>query len=346
MRVIEGPYLRDLLAQPEAIRATAEALARGEAEASVATLLEAARPPRIVLTGMGASLHALHPLLLELLSRGVEARIEETSELLYYRRSLLAPRTLVVAVSQSGESAELVRLAKLRRNGWRMLAVTNCAESTLAAKADAAVTLAAGAEHSVSCKTYVATLAALAWLGGILTGRRNAARRALREMLDAAGSMAAYLSHWRRHTATLARQVEGVRYLALAGRGPSLAAALTGGLIVKEAAHFPAEGMSAAAFRHGPLEMCGPGAAVVVFEGADKTAELNRGLARDVRRAGGKAVLVGPGGRGAGKLPPASPRALPLLEILPVQMTTLALAALAGREAGRFERAAKVTRTE
>ncbi len=346
MRIVEGPYLTDLLAQPDAVRATVEVLRAPEAGESLARFIEGAAPARILLTGMGASLHALHPLLVRLLSRGADVRLEDTSELLYYRRRLLAPRTLVIAVSQSGESAELVRLARLRRNGWRMLAVTNSAGSTLAARADAAVALAAGAEHSVSCKTYVATLAALAWLGGFLMGKPNRGRQALRDILDAAAAMAAYLSRWRRHTAALAKQLAEVRYLVLAGRGPSLAAALTGGLITKEAAHFPAEGMSAAAFRHGPLEMCGPGTAVFVFEGADKTAELNRGLARDVRRAGGKVLLIGPAGTGPGQLPILPERALPLLEILPVQMATLALAALAGREAGRFTRASKVTRTE
>ena len=345
MEILEGPYLSDVLAQPGAVRATVEALKGREAGETVERLLDAAAVERIVLTGMGASLHALHPLALELIRRGMEARIEETAELFHHRRRLLAPGTLVVAVSQSGESAELVRLARLRRNGWRMLAVTNFAGSTLAARADEALVLAAGPEHSVSCKTYVATLAALGWLGAVLGGGRGS-RRALREMEDAAGPMAAYLARWRRHVAALAQQLEGVRWLALAGRGASLAAAFTGGLITKEAAHFPAEGMSAAAFRHGPLEMTGPDIAVFVFEGAGKTAELNRRLAREVRSGGGRSMLIGPVGRGPGKLPAVSERALPLLEILPVQMATLALAALAGREAGRFERASKVTRTE
>ncbi len=345
MRIIEGPYLRDLLAQPEAVRATVAALEQSGAPGEAAWITGPRPPERILLTGMGASHHALHPLALRLIARGLDARIEETSELVRFRRRLLAPGTLVIAVSQSGESAELVRLARLRRNGWRLVAVTNHSRSPLASRADAVVTLAAGAEHSVSCKSYVATLAALAWLGENLSGGRKP-ERVLQELRRTAGAMAEYLAGWRGHVRALARRLSGIRYLVLAGRGPSLAAALTGGLILKEAAHFPAEGMSAAAFRHGPLEMTAPDVAVLVFEGPAPTAALNRSLAEDIRRAGGKAILVGPDGRGAAKLPPASETARPLLEILPVQMTSLALAALEEREAGRFTKASKVTRVE
>jgi glucosamine--fructose-6-phosphate aminotransferase (isomerizing) len=134
--------------------------------------------------------------------------------------------------------------------------------------------------------------------------------------------------------------------LFLVGRGASLAAVGTGALIVKESDHFHAEGMSSASFRHGPFEMLGEETFVIVFAGDTKTRDLNLRLLADIRQEGGRAELIGE---------TASQESLrladhvgirPLLEILPVQMITLALAALAGREAGRFELASKVTITE
>ena len=81
-----------------------------------------------------------------------------------------------------------------------------------------------------------------------------------------------------------------------------------------------------------------------VFAGAAGTAPLNERLVGDIRLAGGRAALVGAkSDLSPFQIPAASARLLPLLEILPVQMLSLALAAIAGREPGRFERATKVT---
>jgi glucosamine--fructose-6-phosphate aminotransferase (isomerizing) len=102
--------------------------------------------------------------------------------------------------------------------------------------------------------------------------------------------------------------------------------------------------MSSPAFRHGPFEMISDEVFVLVFEGDPATAALNEALVRDVRAAGGRAALVGKAGEmGVFRLPAVAERLRPILEMLPIQMVSLALAALAGREAGRFERATKVT---
>jgi glucosamine--fructose-6-phosphate aminotransferase (isomerizing) len=119
-----------------------------------------------------------------------------------------------------------------------------------------------------------------------------------------------------------------------------------GALILKESTRFRAEGMSTPAFRHGLLEMVNPGLVAIVFTGDPATAALNESLARDIVVAGGRALLIGEGATvPALRLANLPPRLRPLLEMLPVQMLSLALAALDGREPGRFERAAKVTVT-
>jgi glucosamine--fructose-6-phosphate aminotransferase (isomerizing) len=191
----------------------------------------------------------------------------------------------------------------------------------------------------------VTTLVALAWLGDVLTGADPAPTLAA---LDRAiAPLAQYLARWEAHVDALCSRLEGIAHLVLVGRGPSLAAVGTGALIVAEAARFPAQGMSSGTFRHGPLEMASPEVFVLVYTGAAKTAELNARLAGDVRAAGGRAALV----RASGEtdpfaLPGAPEVALPLLEILPAQMLSLALARMRGHEAGRFERASKVTTRE
>ncbi|MBI4876230.1 MAG: SIS domain-containing protein [Acidobacteria bacterium] len=336
--VIEGPYLADLLFQPQALADTLAGL----------TPLPSLAPEkfrRIVLTGMGGSLHTLHPLSLQLIGHGFTSLVAETSELVYSMSGLLGSGTLLVALSQSGRSAETVRLLEGCGRGVTTIGITNTAGSPLAERADVTVLTRAGPEASVSSKTVLAALLALAWLGDCLCGKDLA--RTARELAEAAPAAGSYLARWREHVASLCGELAGVRDVFLVGRGASLAAAGVGGLIIKESTHVHSEGMSSAAFRHGPFEMLSPEVFVLVLEGDPATAPLNRALVGDIRNAGGRAALAGPGAElDVFRLPEVPPAVRPILEMLPVEMISLALAALAGREAGRFERIAKVTTTE
>lgn len=337
---VEGPYLRDILAQPQALQDTVAGLSGAPAPANVADGFD-----RIVLTGMGASYHALQPLLIQLVDHGFHAVAYETSELIHYFAAALTPRTLLVAVSQSGRSVEIVRLLDMVAGRVRTIAVTNTPESPLATRADFTVLTHAGMESSVSCKTFVTTLVALEWLGGVLRGAdRREMERALRE---AAPAVQSYLSGWEAKVATLVEMLDGIRALFVTGRGASLAAAGTGGLILKESAHFHAEGMTCSAFRHGPFEMSGPDAYLLAFAGDTKTAALNENLVQDVRAAGGKAALIGPKSDAeALRIPETAAAVRPVLEMLPIQLVSLALAAIAGHQPGNFSLLTKVTTIE
>ncbi|MCP5118276.1 MAG: SIS domain-containing protein, partial [bacterium] len=325
--VIEGPYLADILAQPRAVRETLQALPR--------------RPPKlpagfrkrlIVLTGMGSSLYALHPLRLRLNRAGIPSVLLQTSELLEYGTKWLGGKALVV-VSQSGRSVEVVRLLGRPHGDCPVIGVTNDPDSPLAKRSDVVVETSAGSEFSVSTKTYVATLAALAWLGDVLCGEPVA--RSLGALGSAGDEMERYLAGWREHVESLLEVLGGVRHLFYLGRAEALASVLTAGLITKESTHVPAEGMSAGAFRHGPFEMVDPSTIVVVFSGAAREGKLNLRLVDDIRRVGGRAEVVGTKAeREVFRFGQVSRRLRPLLDILPVEMITLALAALTGREAG------------
>jgi glucosamine--fructose-6-phosphate aminotransferase (isomerizing) len=191
----------------------------------------------------------------------------------------------------------------------------------------------------------VATLLALEWLGTALRGAdRKQIESTLREAAPAAQS---YLTGWEAKVSNLANLLDGVRALFVTGRGASMAAAGAGGLIPKESAHFHAEGMTCSAFRHGPFEMIGASVLVLVFAGDPKTAALNEKLVQDVRNAGGRAALVGPQSDvDALRIPLTPPAVRPVVEILPLQLVSLALAALAGREPGKFRLLTKVTTIE
>jgi glucosamine--fructose-6-phosphate aminotransferase (isomerizing) len=295
---------------------------------------------------MGSSHLGLVPLHLRLVDAGLLPLTVEASELLHYQRRLLDEGVLLVLASQSGRSAEILRLLEaVRGRVVATLAVTNTVDSLLAREAAAVVLTHAGEEATVSCKTYLAAQMALAWLGEVLAGGdRDATRAALAETTAAT---AAYLAAWRSHVDWLAERLQGVRAVYYTGRGASLAAASSAGLVTKESTHRPSEGMSSAAFRHGPMEMLDAGVFLLAFAGDARTRALNEALVADARAAGARAFLTADdAAEPAVRLPAVPALARPVVELLPVEMITLALAALDGREAGRFERVTKVTATE
>ncbi len=345
LKVIEGGYLRDILRQPEALKDTVENLELSSELKRLGSLLNRGTFQCVVLTGMGASFHALHPLNLRLIDHGFRPIMVETSELIHYQPQLIDRSTLIVVVSQSGQSAESVRLVEINRRRANIIAVTNTPESPLAKKANATLITRAGNEFSVSCKTYVTALMALKYLGDVLCQRD--AKASIRELKPVSAAVSTYLANWADHVALLASRLAGVRNLFFVGRGTSLAAVGSGALIVKESDHVHAEGMSSAAFRHGPLEVLSQETFVIVFSGDRKTHDLNHRLLTDIRQAGGRAELIGETSQSpCFRLSDHSSSVRAILEILPVQMLTLALAAMAGREAGKFDRATKITTTE
>ena len=345
LRIVEGGYLRDVLDQPRALAETIAGFALTDAIRGVAGRLATGGYRRLLLAGMGSSLHGLVPLQLRLVSAGHAPILADASELLHQQRPLLVEGTLLVLMSQSGQSAEIVRLLELVSGpGIDVLAITN----TRAARSSsprpprcspARATRRPSPARPTSPRKRL-------WLARRDPGRRRPRGRAA-SAGEAAPAVAAYLEHWREHVEATAPLLHGVRAIYYAGRGASQAAARTAALITKESTHRPAEGMSSAAFRHGPMEMIDGDVFLLVFEGEAKTRGLNRALVDDARAAGARAYLAAQdAAEPALRLPAVAEIARPIVELLPVEIITLAVAALDGREAGRFERAGKITTTE
>jgi glucosamine--fructose-6-phosphate aminotransferase (isomerizing) len=340
-----NPYIQDILAQPQALAATLQQLPQAEDEIrSLAAHLASRRFSRIVLTGMGSSLAALYPLWFKLVRAGYTPILIETSELLYEAANLITADTLLIVVSQSGRSVEIVRLIE-QQQGATVLAVTNNADSPLAQAAAVAVITAAGAESNVSCKTYVTALAALALVGDILAPNPGEPMN-WEQLWPVVDAMTVYLDRWEQHTATLGDLLAGGS-LIICGRGSSLAAVHYSALILKEAAKVHAEGLTAPQFRHGPMELASTAIRVLVYEGNAGTAALNHRLVEDISSAGGRAYLVGQTSPHESlRLPPGPAVAWPIFEILPMQLISVGLAWRNGLEPGQFYVGSKVTTVE
>jgi glucosamine--fructose-6-phosphate aminotransferase (isomerizing) len=344
-------YIAEIAEQPGVIARLAAAFEADHAAelAGVPALLRSGAIDRIVLTGMGGSLHSLYPLLLELgRACPVPASLWDCSELVQQGLDLITERTLLVAVSQSGESGELVRLCESSRRPRLAIAVTNAGGNTLAAWADIGVRTGAGPERTASTKTYTAGLAALTLLSTTLLDQPLKPQVAA--LQAAAAAMDERLAGWTTAADAMAAFLGAEQPITFIGRGANLASAETAALLTAEASKLPCLALSGGQFRHGPIELVREGFGCVLFASPDPEAlELDRRIADTVVRLGGRVVWVSgePAPARPGEfivsLPPCNPACLPILNIVPLQLLQVPLAMARGFVPAQFLNARKVT---
>jgi glucosamine--fructose-6-phosphate aminotransferase (isomerizing) len=339
-------FLAEILGQPEALERAGAAI--GRQVDGLHALARHAPREGIVLTGMGASYDACLAMASVLGSRGVLATAVNTAELVHFRLPAVDASALVVAVSQSGRSAELVRLAD-ELSGPLLVSVTNGLDNQLADAADVAFDTEAGIELGPSTMTFAASLPPLAAVAAVLAGDQPAAAaQASATAADAAAVHAARMLGTHEELAARMLGWLGDRAGALlVGRGTARAAADLGSLVLKEAAGLAAECLDAAEFRHGPLELAGPDLAVaVVAEPA--TSGLDRALASEVAALGGAAIVLSPLGDEPGEIAVGDLHRLvaPAVAAIPFELLAWQLARRRGRRPGEFTVATKVTTRE
>jgi glucosamine--fructose-6-phosphate aminotransferase (isomerizing) len=335
-------FVAEISGQPDALRRAAGGLADQAAQLSRVRSI-AGDSPALMFTGMGSSYDACYPAVTALSGRGVPCAMLDTAELLHFRLPALRPATLLVCVSQSGESAEMVRLMEMLPEGDArptVTSITNGSQNTLASAADVAIDTRAGEEHGPSTMTFVN---ALAVLDAIVEADPPIERAALElDRLTAdPGRSADEMCEW----------IEGRPHLALVGRGSARAAAEMGALTLKEAARMPAESLQAAQFRHGPLELAGPKLAVIVIATEPRTRDLELGLAGELVRAGAAVLVVSqdgeaPDGALAISVGPLSSGLAAAAATVPAQLLAWRLARSRGLTPGEFALAGKVTTRE
>lgn len=345
------PFIAEISGQPGALRRAAAAIA--EQPSTLAEAVELASGRTLVFTGMGSSYDACYPAVTELANVSIPALQLDAAELLHFRGGLLGPGTLLIAVSQSGESAETVRVAQLAREaGAPVVAVTNGTGSALANLAGAALDTRAGTETGPSSMTFAASLVAVGAIGRSFAGVASdeVARSAATAAEAAAASLEVLLSD-----ETLADRLAawhgGRGTTVILGRGPARAAAEMGSLTIKEAVGMMIESLQTAQFRHGPLELAGPDLAAIVLATEPETRDLDVGLARELTGLGAAVLLVtqepavvdGVLSVVTGTL---DRTVCPAVAILPAQLLAWKLAIARGREPGAYYRASKVTTHE
>ncbi|MBV9418124.1 MAG: SIS domain-containing protein [Solirubrobacterales bacterium] len=253
---------------------------------------------------------------------------------------------LVIAVSQSGATPEIVRtLEALQSAGGRGLAITNDSHSALARAADDTVELAVGAELAVpATKTVTAEFTAFA-ITACALGRVGEVPFT-RDELDAVPGWVQAVLDDPAPAAAAAEELAGAAQLIIVARGYLFAAALETALKIKETCALLADGYSAADLRHGPIAAVTRGLSVVALCAAGPARADMASLVHELRARQASVLIVGCGDSADVPLPGAAPEALaPILAVVRGQQLAYHLATALGLDPDSPAGLTKVTAT-
>jgi glucosamine--fructose-6-phosphate aminotransferase (isomerizing) len=318
------------------------------------------RLQRVVLVACGTSYHAalVGRFLIERLA-GISAEVDLGSEY-RYRDAVLGPETLVVALSQSGETADTLGAVKAARDkGAPIVGITNVVGSALARESTGLLYTHAGPEIGVaSSKTFTATLTAC-YLLALWLGRRREAiaaedgRKHIQGLLELPRLLERVLES-EPAIAELARGLAGYKNFLFLGRGIHYPLALEGALKLKELSYLHAEGYPAGEMKHGPIALIDDGMPVIALTPRDGSYDRMMGTVEEVRAREGRVIaLAHEGDREIGAraslvltVPVSAELLSPIIMAVPLQLLAYHLAVRLGRDVDQPRNLAKSVTVE
>ena len=340
----------DIAEQPEVYERLLGA-ERAAAIEVVARQIAERRPRHVVFTARGTSDHAaLYAAYLVEIRLGIPAGLASPSSVTVYGARPDLRDALVVGVSQSGGSSDLVEVVRAARDtGALTLAVTNNPDSPLSGAAELHVDVAAGHERAVAAtKTYTAELLALLMLvEGIRTGSGVLPADERRALDELPGLAAGLLDD--PTPSDIAGRYRFAARVVTTGRGYAYPTAREAALKLMETSYLPALAFSGADLLHGPLAMTAPDVPVLAVVGDGPAGAAMREVVTRLDQRRADVVAIGPSPIDGVPLRLATPsvdeRYAPLLDIVPLQRLALALALGRGEDPDAPRGLSKVTIT-
>jgi len=329
--------LKEICEQPESLRNTLRGhLLEDEGTSRVTGLNlsddDLKQVQRIIITACGTSWHSglIGEYMLEEMAR-VPVEVEYASEF-RYRNPVVDSKTLVIGISQSGETADtLAAIREAKRRGARTIGVVNVVGSTIAREVDGGLYLHAGPEVGVaSTKAFTSQVAALALISLRIARLRNLSILQGRQIIHALARLPDQMADILERSSEveqLADQFLGTTHNALyLGRGVNFPVALEGALKLKEISYIHAEGYPAAEMKHGPIALIDENMPVVFIAPKDAVHSKIVSNIEEVKARGGKVIaLVNPGDAEIERLADATFTIPETLDLLTPMLTSLPL---------------------
>ena len=356
--------LKEIFEQPEVLRNTMRGrLLYAEGNAKLAGLdtniKELRNINRIIITACGTSYYAgmVGEYMIEDLA-GVPVEVEYASEF-RYRNPIIKPGTLVLAISQSGETADtLAALKEAQQKGATALAICNGVGSTIARTSDGGVYLHAGPEIGVaSTKAFTSQVTVLAMIALLLGRQRRLSFETGADIvkdLTELPDLVAETLKLSDSIAEIAKTLCKANNFLYLGRHFCYPVAMEGALKLKEISYIHAEGYPAAEMKHGPIALIDENMPVVVIAPKDSLFDKIISNIREIKARGGKVIAVTtedchPLDEIADNLiivPKTRPMLMPIVTCIPLQLLAYHIAVLRGNDVDQPRNLAKSVTVE
>lgn len=356
--------LKEIFEQPHALR---QAL-RGRIDQRSGSVVlggvseyarDLAKAKRIIFIGQGTALHAamVGEYVMEDLAK-IPTEVEFASEF-RYRNPIVEEGTVVIAISQSGETADtLAALQEATQRGALSLGIVNVVGSTIARETDAGIYLRVGPEIGVaSTKAFLGQVFVTTMLAMFIGRRRYLSQDHLDMLLANLRAIPEKIERVLEQSDSIkqatARFVERENWLFL-GRGVNYPVALEGALKLKEISYIHAEGMPAAEMKHGPIALIDDGMPVVFVATRNSQYEKVVSNIEEVRSRGGHVIAVATEGdeeiaslcEAVFYVPDVPEPLQPLVTVVPLQLLAYHAAVLRGKDVDKPRNLAKSVTVE
>jgi glutamine---fructose-6-phosphate transaminase (isomerizing) len=330
-------FLRDILRQPQELERTLGHL-RGPGGRDLQTAADAIRKARhVYLTGMGSSWHAAFGAGAIFSRAGRPVYMQDAGELVQF--ATFPAESVVIAISRSGRSAEIVHLlAKARESGAIVVGITNAADGVLAQKANFSILIPTLRDHAISVNTYSTLAVAAAALACAVVD--SFADQLAASLRTAVAETELRIPDWQKQIAGNDWFAPG-RIVHFLGRGGGLGSCHEATLLWEEGAKSEATALGTGSFRHGPQEVVVKGSRFAIWIDGQNSREQDFSVARDLRRLGAFVMLIGQNiPKDAGdlvfQLPGIPAEWQFMIDILPAQLAAEHLARISGVDCDSF----------
>jgi len=289
---------------------------------------------------------------------GVPTEVDYASEF-RYRKPVLDNKTLVIAISQSGETADtLAAVREAKEKGALTLGIVNVVGSTIARETDAGVYNHIGPEISVASTKAFTSQAAILALMAVMLGRQRQlslvmGQRIVRELAELPDKITEILKS-SEAIKTIAEKYYQFKHFAYLGRKYNQPVALEGALKLKEISYIHAEGFPSGEMKHGAIALIDENFPALVIIPADSVYEKNYSNLQEIKARGGQIIAVATPGDEQIKqaadeviyIPKTLEMLTPILASIPLQLFAYHMAVLNGRDVDKPRNLAKSVTVE
>jgi glucosamine--fructose-6-phosphate aminotransferase (isomerizing) len=350
---MSDPMIKDIKSQPECLN---KLLAKYFEEpkykkilSNVVHHLENSDKP-ILFAGMGSSNYASISAINILSQKGYLCINPDIDEFIHYQMNSLNRGFTVIAISQSGKSAETKKLLEKLPDENTIISITNNEDSPIAKMSDYVLPIIAGTEATISTKTYTNSNYLLNIIAHLVDNNDGLN---MQKQLEDINTIDNFINQEEKHIDKLYNHIKDRDKWSFISRGDLLSTTLMGSLICEEGTGLQPTGYSAGAFRHGPLEITGQDHGSIIFAHNDHTYDLLTKLAEESAEHGSNVVLLTDKNYEnkssnilVNKLPEVNRLLIPTLFAITIQLFTRETALDRGRTPGVLNKITKVTEKE